>query len=360
MVTLDSTRAGARRETEGCRRSGGYRGDVPARSRTGSGAALVALVATLLLLTSACRDSDEHESGPSPATTAPEATPPPPNETTRPEEPPPATESPPTEPTTPEPTPPPPPQVPFSWASAGTFVWHENDVDPALLGTALRQAGFGWVAVFLHDGMTEDPVEADWVYRFRLASGLPIGGWGVLRTEPESEAELAHTLVGRYGLDFYVANPEVEFEFSGPDGPSPERSGRSRRFVDRFRALLPSTPAGVSSYCRPDRHDIDWTSWRQAGFAFLPQAYVNDLGQDVSPARCVAGAASFFPRTAVHPMVGMHVGVRGTPGAADYVELLAQAGTLGFSVYLAETRMTDDEWRVFGEAIASRGIAAAA
>ncbi len=355
MVTIHSSEQAYGRP--GPNATADYPGPVPGRRRAGRGAALTALVATLALVTAACHDGDEREQAQGPATTAPETAPPPPTETTGPEEPP-STEPTPTEPA-PAPTPPPPPQVGFSWTSAGAFVWHETDVDPTLLGTTLREAGFGWVAVFLHDGMAEDPIEGDWVYRFRLASGLPVGGWGVLRTEPESEAALAHALVERYGLDFYVANPEVEFEFSGPDGVSAERSGRSRRFVDRFRALLPGIPAGVSSYCRPDRHDIDWTSWRQAGFAFLPQAYVNDVGPDVSPARCVEGAASFFPRTAVHPTVGMHPGGLGTLAAADYVELLAEAGTIGFSVYLAETRMTDDEWRAFGAAIASRGIATA-
>lgn len=320
---------------------------------------LVVLIVALLLLASGCDDGGEHDATHAPTTTVPETTPtPPPPAETVPVEPAP-TEPTPTPPPPPAPTPVPPPQVGFSWAAAGAFVWHENDIDPALLGTWLREAGFGWVAVFLHDGMTEDPVEADWVYRFRVASGLPVGGWGVLRTDPEGEATLARALVARYGLDFYVANPEVEYEFSGADGVSPERSGRSRRFVDRFRAELPNLPAGVSSYCRPDRHDIDWTSWRQAGFAFLPQAYVNDLGTDASPARCVEGAAAFFPRSAVHPTVGMHQGLRGTVTPAEYVELLAAAGTVGFSVYLAETRMTDVDWRTFGAAITARGIAAA-
>jgi hypothetical protein len=42
---------------------------------------------------------------------------------------------------------------------------------------------------------------------------------------------------------------------------------------------------------------------------------------------------------------------------ATYVELLAEAGTVGFSVYLAETRMTEADWRTLGAAIAGRGIA---
>jgi hypothetical protein len=248
--------------------------------------------------------------------------------------------------------------VSFSWSSAGAFVWHETDVEPTLLGRTLREAGFGWVAVRLHDGTDEDPVEADWVYRFRLASGLPVGGWGVLRTDPEAEAALASDLVTRYGLDFYVANPEVEYEFSGADGPSDERSGRSRRFVKAFRGLRPSPfPLGLSSYCRPDHHDIDWSAWRRAGAAFLPQAYVNDIGTEGSPPACVAASRGVFPRSEIHPTIGMHIGIHGTVDVPTYVDLLARAGTVGFSVYLAETRMTDAEWRELGVAVDQRGIA---
>jgi hypothetical protein len=294
-----------------------------------------------------------------PTETASPPTTPPPVQTTP--TPPPATPPPPpaTPPPPPEPTPPPPSAVPFSWNAAGAFVWHETDIEPTLLGRVLRESGFGWVAVRLHDGLAEDPVEADWVYRFRLGSGLPVGGWGVLRADPEAEAGLASSLVERYGLDFYVANPEVEYEFSGADGPSPERSGRSRRFVGAFRALRPAPfPAGVSSYCNPSRHDIDWGSWRKAGFVFLPQAYVNDIGVDGAPASCVAGARGFFPPADVHPTIGMAPGRESSLDVATYVELLAQAGTVGFSVYLAETRMTDADWHALGAAITERGIAA--
>ena len=51
---------------------------------------------------------------------------------------------------------------------------------------------FSWVALRIHDGLDIDPIEGDWVRRFRAASGLSVGGWGVLRTEPEREADLAH------------------------------------------------------------------------------------------------------------------------------------------------------------------------
>lgn len=244
-----------------------------------------------------------------------------------------------------------------SWAGAGAFVWHETDVAPEALGLQLRENGFAWVAVLLHDGLTADPVEGDWVRRFREASQLPVGGWGVLRTEPEREAELAHRLLEQYSLDFYIANPEAEYKFSGDDGQSPERYERSRRFVDPFRALEPDMPAAISSYCRADMQDIDWRTWSRSGFVFLPQAYVNDLGGAATPAACAEGAAEFFPANVVHPTIGVYTGQEGAPSPDRYAALLDQAGTVGFSIYLAETRMDTEQWRVFGQAIAEERIA---
>ena len=164
-------------------------------------------------------------------------------------------------------------------------------------------------------------------------------------------------LVRRYGLDFYIANAEAEYGYSGVDGQDGARYRRSRTFVEAFRALQPTLPAGLSSYCRADMHDLDWAAWRAGGFDFLPQSYVNDLGAEATPAACARGARGFFPAEAVHPTIGMHPGQRTSLGAAAYAPLLDRAGTTGFSVYLAETRMTPDEWQVLGTAIATLGIA---
>lgn len=267
------------------------------------------------------------------------------------------TPPPPAAPAPPSPVPLPPPERPFSWQAAGAFVWHETDIDPEALGRTLRANGFGWVAVLLHDGVVEDPLEPTWLERFRRASGLPVGGWGVLRERPEREAELAAALARRHGLDFYVADAEAEYGYSGPQGRSGERYSRSQRFVRAFRRSLPSLPAGLSSYCRPDHHDLDWRAWNEAGFVFLPQAYVNDFGRDAAPDVCVQAAAAFFPRERVHPTIGVYEGQRRTLSAVAYAPLLARAGTVGFSVYLAETRMTDADWQALGRAIARRALA---
>jgi hypothetical protein len=250
-----------------------------------------------------------------------------------------------------------PPTEPMSWDGAGAFVWHETDISPEALGQEMRDNGFRWVAVFLHDGLTVDPVEGDWAARFRRASGLPVGGWGALRTQPVGEAKLASSLVRQYGLDFYIADAEAEYSYSGADGPDKTRFRRSQQFVATFRSRQPSLPAALSSYCRPDQHDIDWSAWSSAGFVFLPQAYVNDFGAAADPTACVRSAKGFFPASDIHPTIGMYSGVSRSLRAAGYARLLAQAGTVGFSVYLAETRMTPDAWSALGAAIRDHGIA---
>jgi hypothetical protein len=303
---------------------------------------------------------------PAPATPPPAAPPapvPPEPSNQPPPEPSPRTPPAPASPTAAEPEPPTThaepgtPSAEMPWAGAGAFIWHETDVAPEALGLQLRANGFSWVALRTHDGLDIDPIEGDWVRRFRAASGLSVGGWGVLRTEPEREAELAHGLLDEYGLDFYIANAEAEYKFSNDDGQSNERFGRSQRFVERFRALEPETPAAVSSYCRADRADIDWKVWRGSGFVFLPQAYVNDLGSAISPAACIKGAAAFFPPDVVHPTIGVYSSQGEATTPEGYAALLHDAGTVGFSVYLAETHMYPSDWNAFGKAIAELKIA---
>jgi hypothetical protein len=245
----------------------------------------------------------------------------------------------------------------MSWRDAGAFVWHPTSIDPVALGKELRANDFGWAAIFIQDGTEAAPLDPVWIQKFRDASGLPLGAWGVLRTNPVGEAGLVHTLVDRYGLDFYVADAEAEYGYTGTGGASGTRLRRSAAFVARFRGLEPGLPAAVASYCRPDEHDLDWRAWSSAGFDFLPEAYVNDLGASVAPAACVAGSATYFPADRVHPIVGMYQGRLGLGSAATYGRLLHEAGTKGFSVYLAEQGMTDAKWAAFGRAIEQLGIA---
>jgi hypothetical protein len=261
--------------------------------------------------------------------------------------------------TTTAPAPPPAPTpVAFSWDKAGGLVYHPDSIDPAQLGREMRGAGFGWVAVFLGDGPDVSSPDASWVERFRAASGLAVGGWSVLRDDPVGEARAASAAITAGGLSFYIADAEAEYAYTNDGAQDPSRYARSRQFVQTFRSLLPTLPAGVSSYCRPDEHDLDWAAWIHGAFVFLPQAYVNDFGQAASPAACVIGAAGRFARADVHPTVGSYQGVLGFVAPAEYVHELAAAKTVGFSIFPAEVGMSADDWQVYGQAIATLGIAA--
>jgi hypothetical protein len=258
--------------------------------------------------------------------------------------------TPPPQPTTTAPPPPPPaPSVPMSFSNAGAFVVHTHDVDPTWLGQQLREAGFGWVAVFLGTTGQDAPPDPDWVTRFIDASGLPVGGWTVLAGYPAADAGFAVRQLKKYGLTFYVADAEASYQ---------GKEGASQAFVSRFRALEPTMTAALSSLC--DASGIGLAPWAQAGFAFLPQAYVNDFGDNVAPATCVHAASAYFPLSSIHPTVGSYHGQKGWVGAQTYVQLLAAAGTTGFSVYNAETNMTAQSWQAYGQAIRSRHIASLA
>jgi hypothetical protein len=269
------------------------------------------------------------------------ATTPPPATTTQPAPPPPTTTAPP---------PAPPTHVAMSWDHAGAIVWHPHDTDPDWLGQQLRSAGFGWVAVFLGSSGAATPPEAGWILRFEQASGLPVGGWSVLGNSPAKDASLAAGLVKQDGLAFYIADAENPYEqmYGG--------WSRSQAFVDAFRAAEPSLPAGLSSFC--NANGLDLRAWANAGFVFLPQAYVNDFGASVAPAECVRSAAAVFPISDIHPTVGSYKGKLGWVKALRFSRLLAQAGTTGFSVYPAETGMYAEDWQAYGHAIASLHIAA--
>ena len=234
-------------------------------------------------------------------------------------------------------------------------MWHRDDLRARVSACSFaKTASPGWQCssttawTSIQSKPTGSPASAH-----RATCRLGDGASCALR--PSRRAELADRLLKDYSLDFYIANPEAEYKYSSDEGTSGERYGRSQRFVDSFRSG--QMPAAISSYCRADTQNIDWEAWNRSSFAFLPQAYVNDFGEATSPAACAKGAADFFPAHAVHPTVGVYAGQQGKPGPARYAELLDKAGTVGFSVYLAETRMRVEHWRMFGEAVVELAIA---
>jgi hypothetical protein len=273
---------------------------------------------------------------------SPQTAPPPPTTTTT--APPPTTTAPPPTTTAPPPAPPP-PKIAMSWENAGAIIVHTHDADPTLLGQELRSAGFGWAAIFLGSNGNVEPIDPEWVLRFVLASGLPVGGWTTLGTNPQADASFAVGLLKQNGLSFYIADAEAT---------DPGQPRRSQAFVDAFRAAEPTMPAALSSLC--DAQGVGLQPWASAGFAFLPQAYVNDFGTNVAPAVCVS-TASPFPASEVHPTVGSYHGQKGWVSVQRYIRLLHEAGTTGFSVYPAETQMTEQDWQAYGNAIRTLHIA---
>ena len=247
----------------------------------------------------------------------------------------------------PKPKPAPPPQVAMSWQNAGAFIVHPGSVDPAQLGQQMRSAGFGWVAV---DLASLDP---GWISRFRTASGLPVGGWSVLGANPTGDAQRAVQAIDKNGLAFYIADAEEPYGYTDLGTTSPARFARSKQFVTTFRAGEPTLPAAVSSYCRADRHDIDWSAWAGAGFDFLPQAYVNDFGAAAYPRLCTNAAAKWFPRSRVHPTVGSYSGVKGIVPPTTWIALLRAAKTTGFSIYPAEAGMSPENWQAYGASLSA-------
>lgn len=235
----------------------------------------------------------------------------------------------------------------MSWDNAGGLVVHLDSVDPAQLGQEMRSAGFGWLAVDLAN------LDSNWIDRFRAASGLPVGGWSVLQNDPATDAAAAAQAVQQNSLAFYIADAEQPYAYTQGGLRSDAGYAASKQFVAAFRAAEPTLPAAVSSFCRPDQHDLDWSAWVAGGFQFLPQAYVNDFGPGVAPAACVLGAAKWFPPARVHPTVGSYSGLLGIVPPARWIALLRAAHTTGFSIYPAEAGMSPESWQAYGAALAT-------
>ena len=247
----------------------------------------------------------------------------------------------------------------MSWQSAGGLIVHADQLDPVVAADEARANGFGWIALQIADGGTALPSPANWVMRFRAVSGVPVGGWSVLRGDPAAEAHLAATLLGQDDLDFYIADAEQEYAYTNGAEHSLAHAHRSGEFIAAFRALEPTMPAALASFCRPDENDLDWGAWAAAGFAFLPEAYVDQLGSDGTPAACTAAAAQWFPRASIHPVLGIFAGPSPTPTPAEYAAQLAQAGTTGFSLFPFENADATS-LAAYGAAIRAGTIAHAA
>jgi hypothetical protein len=209
----------------------------------------------------------------------------------------------------------------------GVFVDNPMDFpDPQTLGTWLQQAHFTWVALHVDDEPTIEAATQDWVDTLR-AHGLAVGVWGAEESNVESDIAIANLAIQRFGFDFYIADAENPFEKKG--------AWRSAQFVKGFRALQPTIPAALvtlGAAKAPWVLPIDFAAWRNGGFDLLPEAYYNQY-PGYRPDLTVAHAQrAGWPLDAVHPVIGVY---HNYP-AANYVPLLQNLATRGFSVFLAD------------------------
>ena len=160
-------------------------------------------------------------------------------------------------------------------------------------------------------------------------------------------------------------------------------------WTGRFRSLRPAGTfeAALSSWGRTDLADVYWMTWRDRGFAFLPQTYWNDpnAGAAFAPhmgvdyAEVCPGSQSAIDKgldcigsrtdcpcwsaDSIHPTIGFGWGDN-PPTESDYVDSLitasTQFGSVGFSIFEGQyVPAGSPAWATFGQAIASDGIAVA-
>jgi hypothetical protein len=227
---------------------------------------------------------------------------------------------------------------PNLFAGAGVFLDNPGNLPgPWGLVTALEANHFTWIAFHVNNGLVQSDIPSDWIEVFR-EHGIAVGGWGYEDGKPLIEAVLADLAVRRYGLDFFIADAESQYEQT----KKLHGWGRSKVFVDTFRSLQPTLPAALTTYgaaTAPWVLPIDYASWRNAGFDLLPQAYYNQFPKSYRPDMTVAHSLrAGWPLDRVHPVLGVY---RKYP-AANYVPLLAGLGTRGFSVFLADQATAAD------------------
>ncbi len=248
------------------------------------------------------------------------------------------------------------------WREPGVWVANADAFPGPHAIAKMKAAGVKWVTLQIADGtslneQTQRQLQHGFIQQLR-AAGLKVGFWGVNRTEPEAEAKVMAAQCKQWGADFFIANAELEYKYTSADGsPSAEAYGRSQRFVKAFREASPEIPAALSSYGRADMADIDWKVWRDAGFDWLPQAYLNDFAT-CDPALTVEGGVKAgWPKDRIHPTLGLWGGgqSRLVP-ASEYEASLRKAGTVGLSSYLAE-QMSEADWAGLTQMIAKGGLA---
>ena len=222
---------------------------------------------------------------------------------------------------------------------AGLFIDNvENFPGPFTLAETLQRDHFSWVAFHGHNGSWKSyGINPQWIAVMR-AHGLKVGLWGWEDDSPWLAAQLAAFEARVSGADFYIADAEWDYLRARHTG----NWQHSKIFATTFRQYEPTLPAALTTFGAAEQPwvlPLDFASWRDNGFDFLPQAYYNQFPKVDRPDLTVAHAKrAGWPVARVHPVIGVY---RDYP-AAKYVPLLRAAGTTGYSVFLGDQATSAD------------------
>jgi hypothetical protein len=237
---------------------------------------------------------------------------------------------------------------PDVFSGAGVFVDNPQDFpDAQTVAGWLQAAHFTWIALHIDDVGTLDWTDPTWIPTMR-AHGIRVGIWGVESLDPVAGAAIANLAIDMYAPDFYIADAEEPYM-------GKKRSTgwqRSEMFVRAFRAMQPTLPSALvtlGAATAPNVLPIDYAAWRNAGFDLLPEAYFNQYKGDRPDLTVASAQRAGWPLSAVHPVIGVY---HHYP-AANYVPLLQNLGTTGFSVFLGDQMSAADFSALSGIAAAT-------
>jgi hypothetical protein len=233
----------------------------------------------------------------------------------------------------------------------GLFMDNPQDFpDPQTVAGWLKAAHFTWIAFHVDDVGTLDWTPPEWLQVMR-DNGIEVGAWGAEGLDPIASAAVADLAIRTYGFDFYIADAEEPYM-------GKHRSGaweRSAKFVMTFRSLQPTIPAALVTLGAakpPFILPINFPAWRNGGFSLLPEAYYNQYPGDRPDLTVAHAQRAGWPLSLVHPVIGVY---HHYP-AVNYVPLLQNLGTNGFSVFLGDQMTPADFAALSG--IAAQTLAA--
>ena len=233
------------------------------------------------------------------------------------------------------------------------YLWakDQGETDISLFGGGDFNQGLkyademGWsFCIKVQDGQQERNIGlADLIRQRRAALGLrnhPILGWSTNRDQPKDDAEKTNGLIAREGLKGFISECET---YKGL--PLSEPHNRLKIFMDRALQIEPLRTImqvnGGWGFCylpnEPAGPYLDWDQVPRGMGRGVPECYPNEFpdapSQQPFPAIALGVSGySKFPRSYMHPVVGMHAGVQQWR-MSGYIDSLLQSKRAGYFTY---------------------------